>query len=215
MGYISYDCVQYFEPKTQRELTDPLGIPEAVFLICDTVVAFDHLFQTVKVLSHVFVPPGQAQSADNVVSEYEKAATAIQEVIAALTSSDALPLPEQPPIARPPKPAISNVGKDGYERFVTKLKQDIVQGEIIQAVPSQRLRRETALHPFNAYRHLRQLNPSPYMFYVDCGDGVRLVGASPECLCKVENRVVTNHAIAGTVRRGKSAAGKCGASCGL
>lgn len=69
------------------------------------------------------------------------------------------------------------------------------------------------------HSHLRQLNPSPYMFYVDCGnssgssssssatDGLRLVGASPECLCKVEKNVVTNHAIAGTVHRGKSAEG--------
>lgn len=56
-------------------------------------------------------------------------------------------------------------------------------------------------------RHLRQLNPSPYMFYVDCGNDIALVGASPECLCKVIKNRVTNHAIAGTVRRGKNAQG--------
>jgi anthranilate synthase component 1 len=95
--------------------------------------------------------------------------------------------------------------KAGYESHVTKLKEHIVKGDIIQAVPSQRLARPTSLHPFNIYRQLRRLNPSPYMFFLDCED-VQIVGASPETLCKVENRKVYNHAIAGTVRRGKTAA---------
>lgn len=99
--------------------------------------------------------------------------------------------------------AVSNVGKEGYQSFVTSLKQHIIAGDIIQAVPSQRLARPTALHPFNAYRHLRQVNPSPYMFYLDCGD-LQIVGASPETLCKVEKNVVYNHAIAGTIKRGKT-----------
>jgi len=108
----------------------------------------------------------------------------------------------QPPIILGNE-AVSNVGKEGYEAFVTTLKKHIVAGDIIQAVPSQRLARPTTLHPFNAYRHLRQLNPSPYMFYLDCGE-IQIVGASPETLCKVEKNKVYNHAIAGTTRRGKS-----------
>ncbi|KAM0792166.1 hypothetical protein ACM66B_004863 [Microbotryomycetes sp. NB124-2] len=208
IGYVGYDCVQYFEPKTKRDLKDPIGIPESVFLLSDTLIAFDHLFQTVHVVSHVHLPsdtPTQSRT-ELIRSAYEEARSRIVDIVETLTSSTPLPLPEQPKIVRPPKPAESNVGKVGYEGFVTSLKDDIVKGEIIQAVPSQRLRRETALHPFNVYRHLRQLNPSPYMFYVDCGEGLRLVGASPECLCKVEKNVVTNHAIAGTVRRGKTSA---------
>jgi anthranilate synthase component 1 len=98
------------------------------------------------------------------------------------------------------------VGKTGYEGFVTQLKKHIVAGDIIQAVPSQRLSRSTSLNPFNAYRHLRQVNPSPYMFYIDCGE-LQVVGASPETLCKVERNKVYNHAIAGTVRRGKTPEG--------
>ena len=112
----------------------------------------------------------------------------------------------QPPIVLGAE-STSNVGKDGYERFVTTLKKHIVAGDIIQAVPSQRLARPTSLHPFNAYRRLRQVNPSPYMFYLDCGD-VQFVGASPETLCKVEKNKVFNHAIAGTIKRGKTADGK-------
>lgn len=126
--------------------------------------------------------------------------------VAKLVLSPYTPEPVQPSIELGFE-ATSNVGKAGYESFVTDLKKHIVAGDIIQAVPSQRLARPTKLHPFNAYRHLRQVNPSPYMFYLDCGD-LQIVGASPETLCKVEKNKVFNHAIAGTVRRGKTAEGE-------
>jgi anthranilate synthase component 1 len=119
----------------------------------------------------------------------------------------ALLAPVTPDVLQPPielgHEAVSNVGKAGYEGFVSKLKEHIVAGDIIQAVPSQRLSKRSTLHPFNAYRHLRQVNPSPYMFYLDCGD-MQIVGASPETLCKVEKNKVYNHAIAGTTKRGKT-----------
>ncbi|GAA5932611.1 anthranilate synthase TRP2 [Sporobolomyces koalae] len=206
IGYVGYDCVHYFEPKTARDLSDPIGIPESVFLLHDTIVAFDHLFSTVRLLSHVYLPPSTTSSPEAVIAEsYKAAEEKIADLARKLTSTDPLPMVDQPKIDLPAPKAVSNVGKEGYERFVTSLKGNIVQGQIIQAVPSQRLRRETKLHPFNVYRHLRQLNPSPYMFYIDCGQGLRLVGASPECLCKVETGKVENHAIAGTVRRGRTA----------
>ncbi|CAG8506117.1 7615_t:CDS:2 [Diversispora eburnea] len=100
--------------------------------------------------------------------------------------------------------SVSNVGKAGYEGFVTTLKQHIKKGDIIQAVPSQRLSRETTLHPFNVYRYLRMVNPSPYLFYVDLKDH-QIVGASPELLVKVEDEMVYTHPIAGTRKRGKTA----------
>ncbi|GAA6060151.1 hypothetical protein JCM10212_001448 [Sporobolomyces blumeae] len=210
IGYVGYDCVHYFEPKTARELDDPIGIPESVFLLHDTIVAFDHLFSAVRLLSHVYLPSTasteSSHAAEQLVEEsYRAAEQKIAHLASKLNSTGPLPVVEQPKIDLPAPKAVSNVGKEGYEGFVTSLKGSIVQGEIIQAVPSQRLRRETKLHPFNVYRHLRQLNPSPYMFYIDCGKGLRLVGASPECLCKVEGGKVENHAIAGTVRRGRTA----------
>ncbi|KAL5403714.1 hypothetical protein PMIN04_012763 [Paraphaeosphaeria minitans] len=82
----------------------------------------------------------------------------------------------------------SNIGQDGYEGH---------------AVPSQRFARPTSLHPFNIYRHLRNVNPSPYLFYVDCED-FQIVGASPELLVKEEQGRVITHPIAGTVKRGKT-----------
>jgi anthranilate synthase component I len=153
-GYVGYDCVQYFEPKTARELKDPIGMPESVFLLADTLVAFDHLFQKVQVVSHVVLPSNTPSSSakDVIAASYAEAQSKIIEIVKTLISDSALPLPHQPKIVRPPKDAESNVGKAGYEGFVTSLKKNIVQGDIIQAVPSQRLRRETALHPFNVYR---------------------------------------------------------------
>jgi anthranilate synthase component 1 len=193
-------------------------------MLCDTLIIYDHLFQTIKVVSHVFAPALSAAVAPPTpaAADGSKApplptgdlafiyATAVSKArrIAKLLLSNATPSVTQSPIPPPDarQAPVSNVGKAGYERFVTTLKQHIVKGDIIQAVPSQRLSKPTALHPFNAYRHLRQVNPSPYMFYLDCGD-LQLVGASPETLCKVEKNKVYNHAIAGTVRRGKTAEG--------
>lgn len=170
-------------------------------MLVDTLLIYDHLFQTVKVVSHVFSPDNAAVN----LSFIYQTAVAKARRLAKLVLSSTTPEVPQPPIVLG-KEAVSNVGQEGYEGFVTSLKKHIVAGDIIQAVPSQRLARETSLHPFNAYRHLRRVNPSPYMFYLDCGD-LQVVGASPETLCKVEKNKVYNHAIAGTVRRGKTPEG--------
>ncbi|KAI0957142.1 hypothetical protein AcW1_005628 [Taiwanofungus camphoratus] len=199
IGYVAYDCIQHFEPKTMRPLSDPLAIPEAVFMLVDTLLIYDHLFQSVKVVSHIFCP-GNAGPV-NLSFVYQTAVSKARR-LAKMVMSASTPEVYQPPIVLGAE-AVSNVGKSGYEGFVTTLKKHIVAGDIIQAVPSQRLARPTSLHPFNAYRHLRRVNPSPYMFYLDCGH-LQIVGASPETLCKVEENKVYNHAIAGTIRRGKT-----------
>ena len=206
IGYVAYDCIQYFEPKTRNTtLADPLKIPESVFMLTDTLVIYDHVFQNIKVVSHVFCPPSSMSSNAVNLSFVYNTAVAKARRVAKLVLGTQTPEPVQPPIELGLS-AISNVGKAGYEGHVTQLKKHIVAGDIIQAVPSQRLARPTKLHPFNAYRHLRQVNPSPYMFYLDCGD-VQMVGASPETLCKVEQNKVYNHAIAGTVKRGRTPKG--------
>jgi anthranilate synthase component 1 len=202
LGYVSYDCIQHFEPKTKCDLSDPLGIPEAVFMLVDTLLIYDHIFQTLKVVSHVFSP--KSSGTGNLAFTYQTAVAKARRLAKTLLSS-VTPELVQPTVTVGAE-GVSNVGKEGYQGFVTSLKQHIIAGDIIQAVPSQRLARPTALHPFNAYRHLRQVNPSPYMFYLDCGD-LQIVGASPETLCKVEKNVVYNHAIAGTIKRGKTPEG--------
>lgn len=202
IGYIAYDCVRYFEPRTVKKLRDPIGIPDAVLMFCDTIVIFDHLHHIMKVVSHFRVDNTDSDP-DQIEIEYNRVTAEIQKVIK-LLNSEHIPLPKQPPIELN-QPSESNVGKEGYEGFVEKLKYHINEGDIIQAVPSQRLKKKTSLHPFNAYRQLRSVNPSPYMFYVDVKD-FQIVGASPEMMIKVENNIVYTHPIAGTRKRGKTPA---------
>ena len=195
IGYVSYDCVRYFEPKTARDMTDVLKVPESLFMLFDTIVAFDHFFQQVKVISYIRIPPDHSLLA----KAYEGASQEISRVIDIL-QDDVTPQIPQPSI-KPNQDYASNIGQKGYEKHVTDLKKHIVCGDIIQAVPSQRIARPTSLHPFNIYRHLRTVNPSPYLFYVDC-DEFQIVGASPELLVKEDAGRIITHPIAGTVKRG-------------
>lgn len=197
IGYVGYDCVRYFEPKTARPAQDALGLPESFFMVFDTIVAFDHFFNVCKIIAYFRVPENDTSSAR--AKAYELASAAIRKVISTLSSPDT-PLPPQPPI-RQNQTATSNIGQAGYSAHVTRLKKHIAQGDIIQAVPSHRIARPTTLHPFNIYRHLRTVNPSPYLFYIDCAD-FSIVGASPELLVKEEAGRIITHPIAGTVKRG-------------
>lgn len=200
IGYVSYDCVKYFEPRTARPLKDVLKTPESLFMLYDTIVAFDHFFAVIKVITHLHIPDGDISQSE-FQTLYGTARETITSVIDILQSSE-IPLPPQPPIVKNQE-YVSNIGQEGYENHVMRLKQHIVKGDIIQAVPSQRFSRPTSLHPFNIYRHLRTVNPSPYLFYIDCTD-FQLVGASPELLVKSENGRIITHPIAGTVKRGKT-----------
>ncbi|PKI82557.1 anthranilate synthase [Malassezia vespertilionis] len=201
VGYIAFDCIQHFEPSTKRDLRDTLKIPECVMLLCDAVVVFDHVYQVVYCIAHVHAPHGTSSAQlDSLYAEAAKRVHALGDAI----TQESTPFPVQTPITKPRQPATSNAGKQGYEGYVTKLRKNILRGDIFQAVPSHRLARPTQLHPFNCYRFLRRINPSPYMFYIDCG-GEQLVGASPETLCCIHKGKVAVHAIAGTARRGKTA----------
>ncbi|KAL2178351.1 ADC synthase [Thermothelomyces heterothallicus CBS 202.75] len=218
VGYISYDCIKYFEPKTARPLKDNLHIPEALFMLFDTILAFDHFFQALTIITHMRLPedPSGFQSA------YDDACATIRETLDVIHRPETPLPPQNPPDPSTPQQYSSNVGRHGYESFVTALKSHIVKGDIIQAVPSQRFSRGTSLHPFNIYRTLRTLNPSPYLFFLSCSD-FHIVGASPECLMKTDGYAplpvderfaysaaeqarsrprIVNHAIAGTIRRG-------------
>lgn len=200
VGYISYDCIKYFEPKTRRPLKDSLQVPEAVLMFCDLIVAYDHVYQRFQIINNIRVD----ETTDLAVA-YAEAALQIDRVERKLREHktwDQLN-PIQPPI-KPDQTFTSNIGQAGYEAHVTKLKEHIKLGDVIQAVPSQRVARPTTLHPFNIYRHLRTVNPSPYLFYIDLLD-FQIIGASPELLvkCDEKSKVVT-HPIAGTIARGKT-----------
>lgn len=202
IGYIGYDCVRYFEPKTARPLEDVLQIPESLFMLFDTIVAFDRFYGVIKVISYVKVPAAANDEAA-LKSAYDEATASIDELIDVLNAPE-VPMPPQGPVQLG-REAKSNIGQAGYESHVRTLKEHILKGDIFQAVPSQRFARPTDLHPFNIYRHLRTVNPSPYLFYVDCRD-FQIIGASPELLVKSEDGRVITHPIAGTVKRGRDAA---------
>ncbi|KAF9698661.1 hypothetical protein EKO04_003443 [Ascochyta lentis] len=198
VGYVGYDCVKYFEPKTRRDdVKDVLGVPESLFMLFDTVVALDHFAQVVKVITYVKVP----DSLDNLEAAYDEAKATLKRYVTILKDKE-VPMPEQGPI-KLGNQYKSNIGQEGYESHVKELKKHISVGDIIQAVPSQRFARPTSLHPFNVYRNLRNVNPSPYLFFVDCED-FQIVGASPELLVKEEQGRIITHPIAGTVKRGKT-----------
>jgi anthranilate synthase component I len=197
VGYVGYDCVRYFEPKTARPMQDVLGLPESLFMMIDTIVAFDHFFSVCKIITYLKVPAELTSS--SLAVAYQAASESIEKVIATISSPDT-PLPDQPAV-RKNQLSTSNIGQSGYESHVTRLKKHIMKGDIIQAVPSHRIARPTSLHPFNIYRQLRTVNPSPYLFYIDCAD-FSIVGASPELLVKQEAGRIITHPIAGTVKRG-------------
>lgn len=201
IGYVGYDCVRYFEPKTARDMKDVLGVPESLFMFFDTLIAFDRFYGVCKVITYFKVPASRSPEA--LEAEYQNCRKTISSLVDILTSPET-PLPPQEPI-KLDQEYTSNIGRSGYEGHVTGLKQHIMKGDIIQAVPSQRFARPTSLHPFNIYRHLRTVNPSPYLFYIDCGD-FQIVGASPELLVKEEAGRIITHPIAGTVKRGKTVA---------
>lgn len=202
VGYISYDCIKYFEPRTKRDLKDSLQLPEAALMLFDLIIAFDNVYQRFQIINNISI--SQEDSDQEIQLKHLNASKEIAHVEHILKDrSSPIPYPKQGDIV-PNQTFTSNIGQEGYENHVSKLKEHILKGDIIQAVPSQRVARPTSLHPFNIYRHLRTVNPSPYLFYIDYLD-FQIIGASPELLVKtdINNKTIT-HPIAGTLPRGKT-----------
>jgi anthranilate synthase component 1 len=194
VGYMGYDLVRSFERLPQRA-PDTLGLPEVAFLICDRLVIYDHAKHRLLVVAHSRAP-GQ----DN--ASYREALAAIDEISARLQR--AAP-PYIPPTANIPEgmhTLSSAFGREQYESAVRKAKEYIVAGDIFQVVLSRRSQRRTSASPFDIYRALRRVNPSPYMFYMELPDGLRLIGSSPEVLVRLERGVVETRPLAGTRPRG-------------
>jgi anthranilate synthase component I len=192
VGYLSYEVARYFEklPSPER---DALGLPESVFMLADTLLVFDHLSHVIKVVSHVFLE-------GDIEKSYKAATDKIDRLVDRL--SKPAPVEEKTNAARPPEKTQSNRTLADYEHMVTRAKEYIYNGDIIQIVPSQRLSRRTQADPFAIYRALRSINPSPYMYFLHL-DNFHIVGASPELLVRVEDGIVSNHPIAGTRARDK------------
>ena len=195
VGYISYDAVRYFEELPTPDV-DPLGLPESIFMLSTTYLVFDHLRHKIKVVSHAHLK-GDTRRA------YEEAVARIEDVVRRLRTFPNIP---EPNLEMQTDADIEfNMSREYYEDMVNKTREYIIAGDVIQTVVAQRMSRPTSAHPFQIYRSLRAVNPSPYMYYLDMGD-FQIVGASPELLVQVVDGKVAVHPIAGTRRRGRDEA---------
>ena len=191
VGYLAYEAAGRFEKLPSPE-ADSLGLPEAMFMLTDTFLVFDHVAHRIKVIS-LMPLDGDLETA------YAAAVGHIDEMCRRLAQ----------PLANGHKAAgnkvttefSSSVTKEVFEAGVSAIKEDIADGEAIQVVLSQRLSRPTSAAPFDIYRSLRSINPSPYMFFLDFG-GFQIIGASPEILVRVEDGEVVTRPLAGTRKRG-------------
>jgi anthranilate synthase component 1 len=198
VGFIAYDAVRHFEPRVPAAVApDPMGLPESVFMFSDTLLVFDHVKHTIKVVSHAHVGDGE-----NIGLAYQAAVGRIETLVARLEEGSLdNPALTPGPIDSFGRPVESNHTPQSFKRQVEEAKELITAGECIQVVLSQRLRRPTSAAPFDIYRALRALNPSPYMYFLDMGD-FHIIGSSPELLVRVEDGIGTTHPIAGTRPRG-------------
>jgi anthranilate synthase component 1 len=197
VGYAGYDTVRYVE-RLPKPPADDRGLPDLCFALYDRMVIFDHVNKTVFAVANAHVIDGKLQESyqaacahvDRLVERLQRGAAGLQ-----LTDIDA---DRRSPVSLQYR---SNFTKDRFEGAVERAKEYIQAGDIFQVVLSQRLQAETRARPFDIYRALRVINPSPFMFYLDAGP-VRLIGASPEIMVRVEGDVVIVRPLAGTRTRG-------------
>lgn len=196
VGYLGYDIVAHLENIPQPAQASPL--PEACLMRFDQLLIFDHLKQRVLLVAH-FTPQAGQEDAQ---------AAAARAELDALTARLRRPVADEALLVLDTQAVAVTIppGQMGPERFcdgVRQLQQALHEGEIFQAVLSEQFRQPLSVDPFRVYRVLRSLNPSPYLFYLDSGEGV-LLGASPELLVKSDGQHIATCPIAGTRRRGRT-----------
>jgi anthranilate synthase component 1 len=193
VGYLGYEAVRYFEPTLIPQMGEP-DLPDGIYLLADTIVAFDHARNSIFLIANVL--DGNVEAANE---KLDQIAGRIRQ-----------PLPPAPKPSIAPSEIRSNMTQDKFETMVRDAKEHVAAGDIFQVVLSQRFMRETSVESFDVYRAVRRLNPSPYMFFFDFGlvddQPLYLVGASPEMFVRLEERTASLRPIAGTRPRGGDAA---------
>ena len=202
VGYLGYDAVRFFEPTVPTPDADPLGVPDAVFLVTDTHAVFDHRHRRLRLVANVLLEPG-----DDPGACYDLAAGKLAALAARLMApGDLRPVQILPDAPAPAPPAVSNFPRDHYESLVVRAQEHIRAGDTFQVQVSQRFQTPFTADPLDLYRALRYVNPSPYMFILRLGNGFSVVGSSPEVHVRAKAGLVEIRPIAGTRRRGKDPA---------
>ena len=200
VGYLGYNMINYFEPKVNLTTQGP--IPEAVYLVANRLIAFDHAFQRILLITVVDIDGDKVGAAALADSQLDDLASRIHQPLQYIQNGADISTPE---------PFASNVDQETFMAAVETAKEHIAAGDIFQVVLSQRLTRQTKAAPFEIYRSLRRLNPSPYMFFFNFGElageePFYLIGASPEMHVRLEDDVAALRPIAGTRQRGQNEA---------
>lgn len=200
VGYFSYDLVySLYHPvlKSRKPATDH---PVAQFMLTKDCIVFDHRAQKL----FIFCSPFLTYDSD-FAEEYEKSrerilllAEQIHKMVPPSVKGRSTPARNESP-----RKYTESISRESFQRSVEEMKEHIYAGDIFQGVLSRRIEIEFTENPFSVYRSLREINPSPYMYYLDFDD-LQVIGASPEMLVRVEKRKVTTVPIAGTRLRGKT-----------
>jgi len=210
VGYFGYDLVRTVEPLGAPN-EDVLGLPDMALMLTDALVSFDHLKHTITILANADL---------DAEPDFERAKARARETIAEVRACLAGPVPRPADSsaggdrgaisaasasasAREPVNFQSNMSRERFEAMVARIVQYIHAGDAFQVVPSQRWSSPIPVDAFSIYRGLRNVNPSPYMYFLDFGD-FQVAGASPEPLLTVSGRRVSTRPIAGTKSRGQT-----------
>ena len=194
VGFISYDMVRFFEDLPE-DTADDLNVPDSQFIITDTMLVFDNISQTIKMVSNAFI------ESDDLDEVYEQTIKKIGLLEEKLKKPQKISTQANEEVVQPKFE--SNFEKEKFKGAVDKVKQYILEGDAIQVVLSQRLSFDIKKQAFDIYRALRTVNPSPYMYFLKFGD-IEVVGSSPEILVRLEDENVEVRPIAGTRKRGKN-----------
>lgn len=195
VGYIGYDYVRLLEEIPDSKKGTP-SLDDLFMMIPKTLLIFDNLKQTIKILHNIYTDGVELKTA------YENARVEIEKTIYALKRGGMRALRgERVKHSEVDEKLQSNFSKDSFKEAVKKAKEYILSGDVVQVVLSQCFHKEIATKPFDVYRALRLINPSPYMYFLDTGKAC-LVGSSPEILVRLEEGTITVRPIAGTRRRG-------------
>jgi len=194
VGYLGYEMVRRWEPHVPPTPGEAVDMPDGVLMLTDTVLAFDHLAHRLRIVTHV-----RPDDYEDVDAAYDAAVARVHALARRLRD----PLPaDAVPLRHDSCEVSSNFARTEYEEAVERCRQYILAGDAIQIVLAQRFARPTGARPFDIYRALRTVAPTPYMYYLRADD-VEIAGASVETLVRVTDKRIYYHPIAGTRRRGR------------